>query len=228
MAAHRHHDLVAPIAARILAVGDGTDWRGVPLPCSLSMMGERDHSVNLHGNLHWLVQPAGSEKVALLVFDTAQEKFRLMAAPERPGLDPKTARSRYSDTRSWRLRETVRLHAIRLPPRSDWPSWFFAATAAVEVVEGRGRPRGRGEIFIQHEHGILAYSVRTKEWRNVSVGRSCAALLMYRSSIMWPEISFGKALRVFRHRTVSRSRSSRRRSYSSFGPPRFEGSVSES
>jgi hypothetical protein len=90
VAAHRHHDLVAPIAARILAVGDGTDWRGVPLPCSLSMMGERDHSVNLHGNLHWLVQPAGSEKAALLVFDTAQEKFRLMAAPERPGLDPKT------------------------------------------------------------------------------------------------------------------------------------------
>jgi hypothetical protein len=94
VAAHRHHDLVAPIAARILAVGDGTDWRGVPLPCSLSMMGERDHSVNLHGNLHWLVQPAGSEKAALLVFDTAQEKFRPMAAPERPGLDPKTARSR--------------------------------------------------------------------------------------------------------------------------------------
>jgi hypothetical protein len=134
VAAHRHHDLVAPIAARILAVGDGTDWRGVPLPCSLSMMGERDHSVNLHGNLHWLVQPAGSEKAAQLVFDTAQEKFRPMAAPERPGLDPKTARSRYSDTRSWRLRETVRLAAACHPSAAE--------VRLAELVLRRDRRRG--------------------------------------------------------------------------------------
>ncbi|RCV44630.1 hypothetical protein SETIT_9G390100v2, partial [Setaria italica] len=224
VAVPRHRDLVAPITARILAVGDGTAWREVPLPSSLSMMGERDHSVSLHGNLHWLVQPAGSGKVALLVFDTAQEKFWVMAAPERPGLDPATARSRvvpggklcvlaltqqppvalevwmlddYSDTRSWRFRETVRLDSIRLPPRSDWPRWF-AAAAAVEVVEGVHEGE---EIFIQHEHGIIAYSVRNKVWRNVSVGQSCAALLVHRESVMRPEISFGKALRVFRRRT---------------------------
>jgi len=90
-----YRDMVALITVRILGVGDGAGWREVPLRpppvaagCSesetttISMRGERDHSVSLHGNLHWLVQP-GSGKVALLVFDTVREEFRFMAAPDR-------------------------------------------------------------------------------------------------------------------------------------------------
>ncbi|PUZ40932.1 LOW QUALITY PROTEIN: hypothetical protein GQ55_9G462400 [Panicum hallii var. hallii] len=215
-------DLVAPITVRILGVGDSAGWREVPLPpamaagCSesetttISMRGERDHSVSLHGNLHWLVQP-GSGK-ALLAFDTVREKFRFMAAPDRPGLDLTTARSRvvpggklcvlaltkeqpraamevwvlddYSGSRSWRLRETARLDRTHLSPA------VFAAAAAVEVVEGVHEGE---EIFVQLELGILAYGVQSKVWCRVSVGRFCSTLLMYRESVMQPEISFGKA-----------------------------------
>ncbi|CAL4931222.1 unnamed protein product [Urochloa decumbens] len=133
-----NHGLLTPTTVRILAVGDGgAGWREVPLPESktttISMRGEEDHAASLRGNLHWLVQQRGSAgKAALLVFDTAREEFRLMAAPEP---DPETARLRVvpggklcvlaltqqpplalevwvlddssDDTRrSWRLRET--------------------------------------------------------------------------------------------------------------------------
>uniref|UniRef100_K4AM09 F-box domain-containing protein n=1 Tax=Setaria italica TaxID=4555 RepID=K4AM09_SETIT len=202
-------DLVSPTTARILAVGDGTGWREVPLPMSKnisSMKSEGDRSVRLRGNLNWPVQ-LGSGKAALLVFDTAREKFRIMAAPERPGLDPTTARSRVVpggklcvlaltkqppvalEVCGWRFRETVRVDGIRVSPR------MFAAAAAVEVVEGVHEGE---EIFVQLEDGIMAYSIRSKMWRKVSVNWCCAALLMYRESVMRPEISFGKALRGFR------------------------------
>ncbi|CAN6284584.1 unnamed protein product [Urochloa humidicola] len=217
-----------------------------PKTTTISMRREGDRSVSLHGNLHWLVQLTGSGNAAaaLLVFDTAREEFRLMATPElRPELDPTTARSRvvpggklcvlalaeqsslalevwvlddYSNTRSWMLRETVQLYGAGLSPTR------FAAAAAVEVVEGahEGELRHWGEeIFIQlGRHWIIAYSVRSKAWRQVSVGRSCAApLLLYRESVLQPETSFGKALRVFRRGSVpsrrSRDRWFRRRSY---------------
>ncbi|CAL4931221.1 unnamed protein product [Urochloa decumbens] len=254
--------IVTLVTVQLLAVGDGgAGWREVPLPESktttISMRGEGDHAASLHGNLHWLVQQPGSAgeaaAAALLVFDTAREEFRLMAAPElRPELDPSTARLRvapggkgklcvlaltqqpplalevwvlddYSDDtrRSWRLRETVRLEGVAraLSPRR------FAAAAAVEVVEGAHEGE---EIFIQLGHWSMAYSVRSKAWRQVSVGRSCAALLLYRESVLQPEISFGKALRVFRRGSMLSRRSRdgrfRRRSYSSFGSP-LEGSV---
>nr|CAB3500690.1 unnamed protein product [Digitaria exilis] len=192
-----------------------------------------DHSVSLNGNLHWLVQLPGSGKkaAALLVFDTVREKFRFMAAPESPGLDPTTARLRvvpggnkqqlcvlaltkqkqpavalevwvlddYSSEprRSWRLRETIGLDGTCLSRAR------FVAAAAVEVVEGVNEGE---EVFVHHEDGIEAYSVRSKVWRRVSVGRCCATpLLMYRESLMQPEISFGAALRGSRRgRVVSR------------------------
>ncbi|OEL29545.1 hypothetical protein BAE44_0009443 [Dichanthelium oligosanthes] len=85
-------DLMAPITVRILRVGDDdTGWREVSLPKSktISMKGEWHRSVSLHGNLQWLVQPADSGKVKLLVFGTVREEFRFMAAaPEHPGAGP--------------------------------------------------------------------------------------------------------------------------------------------
>nr|CAB3495806.1 unnamed protein product [Digitaria exilis] len=224
-------NLAARTTVRILRVGDVTGWREVSLPPSLSTMtmsGEKDRSVSLHGNLHWLVEQPGSGKKAaavVLVFDTAKEQFRFMAAPERPGLDPTTARLRvvprgnkqqlcvlalikqqlpvalevwvlddYSSDhrRSWRLRETIGLDGTRLSRAR------FVAAAAVEVVEGVNEGE---EVFVHHEDGIEAYSVRSKVWRRVSVGRRCAALLMYRESAIQPEISFCKALRGF-HRVL--------------------------
>ncbi|CAL4931227.1 unnamed protein product [Urochloa decumbens] len=219
--------LVAPAAVRVLAVGDGGGgWREVPLPESktrIAMRGQGDRSVSLHGNLHWLVKlGSGKRKAALLVFDTVREEFRLMAAPERAGLDPATARPRvlpggklcvlalsaqqpplalevwvlddYSDTRSWRLRETVRMDGTGLSPR------WIAAAAAVEVVEGVDEGE---EMFIQSGSWMVVYSVRRKAWRHVSVGQNRGALLLHRESILPPKISFGNALRGFRSGRVA-------------------------
>ncbi|CAL4939626.1 unnamed protein product [Urochloa decumbens] len=223
--------LLTPTTVRILAVAGPYTvikfhlTQEVPLPESktttISMRGEEDHAASLRGNLHWLVlQPASAGKAAaaaLLVFDTAREEFRLMAAPEP---DPETARLRVvpggklcvlaltqqpplalevwvlddssDDTRrSWRLRETVRLEgsALGLSPRS------FAVAVAVEVVEGVDEGE---EVFIQSGRRMAAYSVGRKAWRNVSLLRSCAALLLHRESIVPPGVSFGNALRGFR------------------------------
>ncbi|CAN6294935.1 unnamed protein product [Urochloa humidicola] len=226
--------LVTLVTVRLLAVGDGAGWREVPLPKSktatISMRGEKDGSVSLHGNLHWLVvqqRGSGKKAAAVLVFDTVREEFRLMAAPRlRPELDPATARLRvvpggklcvlalaeqpqlalevwvldkYSDTRrSWRLRETVRMDGTYLSPRG------IAEAAAVEVVEGVHEGE---EVFIQWGNWMVAYSVRRKAWRHVSLLRTCAAVLLHRESIVPPKTSFGDALRGFRSGRVAAAES---------------------
>ncbi|KAF8728811.1 hypothetical protein HU200_018091 [Digitaria exilis] len=211
-------NLAARTTVRILRVGDVTGWREVSLPPSLSTMtmsGEKDRSVSLHGNLHWLVNPGSGKKAAaaaLLVFDTVREKFRFMAAPESPGLDPTTARLRVVPGGNKQQLCVLALTKQKQPavalevwvlddyssePRRSWRlretigldgtrllRTTFVAAAAVEVVEGVNEGE---EVFVHLEDGIEAYSVRSKVWRRVSA--------------IQPEISFGKALRGF-HRGV--------------------------
>ncbi|KAF2939477.1 hypothetical protein DAI22_03g198000 [Oryza sativa Japonica Group] len=92
--------LYVATAFRLRRVGDGA-WREVPLPqledadARLKMHGAR--SIQLHGNLHWLVQRGSGSagKLQVLVFERARERFRLMdAPPRRRGEEEDMARSR--------------------------------------------------------------------------------------------------------------------------------------
>ncbi|KAL6594010.1 hypothetical protein ACP70R_048911 [Stipagrostis hirtigluma subsp. patula] len=221
--------LAVATMVRILAVGD-THWRQVPLlprqggGSKILMKSQGDRSVNLHGNLHWLVQPSGSERAALLVFDAAREEFLYMAAPESRALDVAMARLRllsgdklcilvlatrppalemwvlddYSGPRSWRLRDKIRMV---LMDGTDLSPTFAAAAAEVEVVEGVEEGE---EILLRLDGWVHAYSFRHKWWRKVSVTQS-ATLLAHRESVMPREISFGEASQVI-PRTPPRSR----------------------
>uniref|UniRef100_K3XS68 F-box domain-containing protein n=1 Tax=Setaria italica TaxID=4555 RepID=K3XS68_SETIT len=194
-------DLLAPVIFRILRVGGDAGWREFP-PLQnntlIFMRSDRD-------------RPTG--RVALLVFDAAHEKFRLMAAPDRPGLLLETARAvvsggelcvlalangasagamemwvldDYSDPRAccWRLRERIR--TVRLDGADLSPA--FVAATAVEVVEGAAEGE---EIVLRLEDRIDAYNVREDAWRKVSVAKN-ASLLMHRVSVLNPLLMFLK------------------------------------
>ncbi|KAL6650020.1 hypothetical protein ACP70R_014244 [Stipagrostis hirtigluma subsp. patula] len=209
-------DLAVATMIRILAVGD-TGWRQVPLlpwqggGSKILVKSQGDRSVNLHGNLHWLVQPSGSARAALLVLDAAREEFLYMAAPESRALDVATARLRllsgdklcilalarrpapalemwvlddYSNPRSWRLRDKIRMV---LMDGTDLSPTFAAAAAAVEVVEGVEEGE---EILLRLGGWAYAYSFRHKWWGKASVAQT-ETLLVHRESVMPREISFG-------------------------------------
>jgi hypothetical protein len=215
-------DLLAPVAFGILRVGGGGDdgWRELPplhSSTSIFMRSGRDRPFSVHGNLHWLVMLSETGRVALLVFDAVREKFRLMAAPDRPGLRLETARAvvsggklcvlaldnaapaagamevwvldDYSDRQTcWRLRERIGMVGL---DGADLSPTFVAATA-VEVVEGVEEGE---EIVLCLEDRIDAYNVREDTWRKVSVANH-GSLLMHRVSVLQPEISFGEAAQV--------------------------------
>ncbi|KAL6878376.1 hypothetical protein ACP4OV_012546 [Aristida adscensionis] len=183
--------LAAAAAIRILPVGDA-HWREGPLlPTSggggakILMKSHGDRSVNLHGNLHWLVQvqpPPGSGAAAapkLLVFDAAREELRLAAAPASRALDVATARCRLLPggklcvlalAGRWRLRDTVR---VVLRDGTDLSPAFAAAGTDVEVVEGAEEGE---EILLRVEAAwVRAYSFRYKWWGKVNVTRFSSA-----------------------------------------------------
>ncbi|CAL4946084.1 unnamed protein product [Urochloa decumbens] len=232
-------DLMAPVTFRILRVGGDATWRELPFPplhdkdnTSIFMRSDRarDRHVSVHGNLHWLVQSGATGTVALLVFDTARDKFRVMAAPERrPGLRLETARivlwsgklcvlalaskaSSAAGTMEMWVLDVDDYGSDSDPAGASWRlrrrirmvrldgADLSPAFMAATTVEVVEGVEEGEEIFLRLGDRIDAYNLREDAWRKVSVAKH-ASLLMHRVSVLRPEMSFGEAARVLVPRT---------------------------
>ncbi|KAM0884338.1 hypothetical protein ACQ4PT_031050 [Festuca glaucescens] len=179
---------IAPTAFRILGVGNAMIWRELPLGLEDEiLMNTRDarHFVRLHGNLHWLVLSGPGSTLRLLAFDTTQEKFRSMEAPERQRgrADLTTARLRalsgdklciFDLERSTSAMDVWVLDDYDAVPQSSWQlkerislvmwdkSDLSRTFPKLEVVH---RVHDGEEIFLHQEDGrIYTYNLVDKEW----------------------------------------------------------------
>ncbi|OEL29540.1 hypothetical protein BAE44_0009438 [Dichanthelium oligosanthes] len=180
--------------------------------------------VSVHGNLQWLVLSETTGKVTLIVFDTAHEEFRLMVAPERPGLRLETARTavlssgklcvlalRKAPPSSADTPDTVEMWVLDDYHGADPLTWrrlrgnirmvpMDGARAGLSrftlatAVEAEGAEEGQ-EILFRWQERIDAYNVRGDVWRSVSVAKD-AFLVIHRASVLLPETSFGEAVRL--------------------------------